>query len=209
MTLDMSLDPADSLDEGDSSRGSSTDADRARPTPADSRAGSTSEWPAAAIVHAVEEALERDDIGAAIALLNARTRFRHTAVYRADPPHLHNIYLYDRENPTLNLSGATSPLEETYCSFVCTLGTPFVTPDAAADDRLVAHAARARVISYCGVPLRLANGRTWGTLCHFDVRPRLLPPMELEMLARVAPVIARWASGGGESRRAPRSPRGD
>ena len=209
MAQDISLDSARPVHEDASSRSTPPDAESTHAPSGEPRSDSAIEWSADAIVKAVEQALDRDDLGAAVALLNARTRFRHTAVYRADPPHLHNIFLYDRENPTLNVSGATSPLEETYCSFVCTLGAPFVTPDASADDRLVGHAARARVISYCGVPLRLPNGRTWGTLCHFDVRPRLLPPMELEMLGLVAPVIARWASEGDASRRARRDPHGD
>lgn len=145
------------------------------------------------LARAVERALERDGIGAAIALLNGRTRFRYTGVYRAKPPLLCNVYLFDRENPALNVSGATTPLETTYCSIACASDEPFTTPDAGVDPRLALHPARESVLSYGGVPLRQPGGRAWGTLCHFDVRPRLLPPHELEALAHVAPLIARWA----------------
>ena len=127
---------------------------------------------------------------AALAFLNERTRFRFTGVYRAEPPLLYNVHLYDRENPTLNVSGDVRRLDETYCEFVCGEDRPFDTPDAPADHRLEAHAARQRVQSYCGVPIRHASGRVWGTLCHFDARPRLLPRSEIALLELVAPCFA-------------------
>lgn len=123
---------------------------------------------------------------AALRFLNARTRFRFTGVYRVEPPLLRNVYLYDRENPTLNVSGDVSQLDDTFCAIVWGSDRPFATPDAPGDERLVSHAARERVQSYCGVPIRLASGRVSGTLCHFDVRPRLLPPSEIEVLQLVA-----------------------
>lgn len=123
---------------------------------------------------------------AALRFLNARTRFRFTGVYRVEPPLLRNVYLYDRENPTLNVSGDVSRLDDTFCALVWREDRPFATPDAPEDERLVSHSARERVQSYCGVPIRLASGCVSGTLCHFDVRPRLLPPSELEVLQLVA-----------------------
>lgn len=132
-------------------------------------------------------------MSAAIGLLNARTRFRYTGVYRAEPPDLQNLCLFDRENPTLNVSGDVHPIEATYCSIVCATGQPFGTPDAPADPRLRGHAALETVLSYVGVPLRRPSGVPWGVLCHWDPRPRLLPPREGEVLTAVSPVIARWA----------------
>jgi GAF domain-containing protein len=129
---------------------------------------------------------------AALAFLNARTRFRFTGLYRAEPPLLHNVYLYDRENPTVNGSGEVRAIDDTYCSIVLGADRPFGTPDASRDERVSCHAARERVLSYCGVPIREANGRMWGTLCHFDVRPRLLPPTEIAVLEDVASAFARW-----------------
>lgn len=154
--------------------------------------GATATRAVDALAHDVERALEERGLTAAMALLNGRTRFRYTGVYRADPPRLRNICLFDRENPGLNVSGATTPLETTYCSITCATDAPFSTPDAGADERLAMHPARESVISYGGVPLRFPGGRAWGTLCHFDVRPRLLPPQELKALELVAPLLARW-----------------
>ena len=123
--------------------------------------------------------------------LNARTRFRFTGIYRVDPPVLCNLYLFDRENPTLNVSGEVCPLEETYCAIVAGRGLPFRTANARRDVRLTPHAARECVISYCGVPIRRDDGRVWGTLCHFDVRPRLLARSEIEVLEAVAGDVGR------------------
>ena len=126
---------------------------------------------------------------AALAFLNARTRHRYTGVYRFDPPLLRNVCLFDRENPPLTLGGDV-PMAETYCSLVGERGAPFDTPDAAADDRLVRHAARATVRAYCGVPLRGADGRCIGALCHHDLRPRLTPDREIPLMERAAALIA-------------------
>ena len=48
--------------------------------------------------------------------------------------------------------------------------------------------------------LRLVNGRIWGTLCHFDVRPRLLAPAERSVLESVGPMfVAVLQPEGGHS----------
>lgn len=129
---------------------------------------------------------------AVLSYLNARTRFRYTGVYHADPPVLRNVFLFDRENPALNLSGDQAPLEETYCAITYETRRPFVARDGSSDPRLQAYAARASVISYAGVPIKLRSGGVWGTLCHFDVRPRLLAPDELEVLEVLAPLFGVW-----------------
>ncbi|MFI5257539.1 MAG: hypothetical protein ACHQRK_09785 [Gemmatimonadales bacterium] len=129
--------------------------------------------------------------GAIVALgfLNARTRFRFTGLYTPEPPLLRNLLLYDRENPTVNVSGAAAPLDETFCAIVCAKGEPFGTPDSHADSRLVPNAGRDVVMSYCGVPVRSASGSVRGTLCHFDFRPRLLEPAESAVLVEAAAVF--------------------
>ena len=127
-------------------------------------------------------------VGPALAWLNARTRFRFTGIYHVDPPLLRNLVLFDRENPDVNVSGAVARLDDTYCALTYATG-PVSIEDAARDERLKDHPARASIISYDGVPMRLANGQIWGTLCHFDVRPRLLTERERAVLESVAPVF--------------------
>ncbi|MEO9019734.1 MAG: GAF domain-containing protein, partial [Gemmatimonadaceae bacterium] len=128
----------------------------------------------------------------ALALLNARTRYRFTGVYRAEPPLLRNEFLFDRENPLLALGGDTTELDQTYCGIVVATCAPFVAEDAPADIRLRDHAARESVVSYIGVPVRTLDGRIFGTLCHFDVRPRMLPTGEFAVLESIASFLAGW-----------------
>ena len=143
------------------------------------------------VVREVRARLSGDGVLAALAWLNARTRFRFTGLYRAEPPLLRNLYLVDRENPALNVSGEICPLDETYCAITCASDAEFTTSDARRDGRLVEHPARRSVISYAGVPVRLGAGAQ-GTLCHYDLRPRLLPPTELVHLDAVASVFGDW-----------------
>lgn len=137
-----------------------------------------------------ESLLEAAGPIAVLRYLNARTRFRFSGLYRADPPVLRNLFMFDRENPTLNLSGEVSRLDDTYCALVCGDERPFATESSATDPRLAQHAARERVRSYCGVPIRSESGRVWGTLCHHDVRPRLLSRTEIVVLECVATALA-------------------
>ena len=143
--------------------------------------------------------LRSSNVVPALAYLNARTRFRFTGIYRVEPPLLRNLHLFDRENPALNVSGNAGPLEDTYCSITARSQRGFSTPDALADRRLDSHAARDSVISYCGIPIRMEDGRVWGTLCHFDVRPRLVPPTEVPVLESVVTLFAEWVQRSAKS----------
>jgi hypothetical protein len=133
----------------------------------------------------------------ALAFLNARTRYRYTGLYRAAPPLLCNLCLYDRENPGLNCSGEVSLLDETYCAIVCAHAEPYSVNDGrgTAAERAALAAGRQAVLSYCGVPIRSSSGTVLGTLCHFDVRPRLLPRDECDLLEAVAPLFLACLAG--------------
>lgn len=134
--------------------------------------------------------LDDGGLHAALGFLNARTRHRFTGVYRFEPPMLRNLCLFDRENPGLRLGGDT-PMRETYCSLVGEGVAPFTTEDAGRDDRLTTHPARQSVIAYCGVPLVTDEGACFGSLCHFDLRPRLAPDGEIPLLTRAARLVMR------------------
>jgi GAF domain-containing protein len=137
------------------------------------------------------------DLAAVLRFLNQRARFRFTGVYRTDPPLLRNVCLFDRENPDLMLGGDATPLERTYCGIVSSTRSPFYVEDAISDARVANHAARESVVSYAGVPLRSPTGHVVGTLCHFDVRPRVLPEHELDVLEAVAGAISSWLAERG------------
>jgi GAF domain-containing protein len=128
----------------------------------------------------------------ALGWLNGRTRFRFTGVYRVHGALLVNLGLFDRENPLLNLAGGASPLDESYCAFAAHTSSAFMTADSRADSRLRLHAKRDIVLSYAGVPIRLAGGGVVGTLCHYDARPRFVAPDELAVLEAVAPAFGEW-----------------
>ncbi|MEO7041956.1 MAG: GAF domain-containing protein [Gemmatimonadaceae bacterium] len=153
---------------------------------------SASADPLGAIAAAFRDTLESAGMEQALAMLNSRTRYRFTGLYRVDPPKLRNLFLFDRENPALSLGGETVPLQSTYCGIVAVTRAPFFAEDAPADSRLVEHSARDSVVSYVGVPVRNADGRVFGTLCHYDVRPRMLPEYELAVLENTSRCISSW-----------------
>lgn len=152
-------------------------------------------------VEAVVAELLRDaGIRQVLQYLNARTRYRFTGVYHIEPPLLRNVALFDRENPTLDCSGAVARLDETSSATAAAASAPCAVFGAARDARLCGHLAPDAVLCYSGVRIRLASGSTWGTLCHFDLRPRLLLASEIDVLHAVMPAIARWITGrGGEA----------
>ena len=147
-----------------------------------------------AITIGCERSLRGSGIMGALRFLNERTRYRYTGLYHVEPPMLRNVQLFDRENPLLNVSGEVTPLSETYCGIVWKTNTMVRVADALEDAHLADHPARESVLSYCGVPVRTASGLPWGSLCHFDVRPRLLSAQESRILEVAAPLFARWFS---------------
>lgn len=146
----------------------------------------------AAIMSGCENSLREAGIIGALRFLNGRTRYRYTGLYHVEPPFLRNVQLFDRENPALNVSGELKPLHETYCAIVRDTNDTVLIADALADARFVAHPARESVLSYCGVAIRTEDGQPCGSLCHFDVRPRLLSVQESHVLEGAAPLFARW-----------------
>lgn len=128
----------------------------------------------------------------ALGILNERTRYRFTGLYHVEPPLLRNEYLFDRENPSLSLGGDANPLSDTYCGIVAAAEQPFVAADARTDARLTSHPARDSIVSYVGVPVRSIDGRIFGTLCHFDYRPRILPLDEVAVLEAISRCVSQW-----------------
>lgn len=126
----------------------------------------------ASVVARCLAALTSTGITAALSVLNERTRFRFTGVYETDPPVLRTVALFDRENPALQLAGGVVPIE----------GAHFVHGDSIIP---------APSGSYAAAPIRMSGGVRWGTLCHFDLRPRLLSPAECAILRAVAAMLAR------------------
>jgi response regulator RpfG family c-di-GMP phosphodiesterase len=135
-----------------------------------------------------EKILDTQGVHEALKFLNSRTSHRFTAMYRFDPPMLHNLLMVDSYTPSVR-TGDDAPLVETYCSIVGTTHHNFTTEDTRMDDRLRDHPARHVVISYCGVPLHDADGAPFGTLCHFDLVPSDIPVAEIPLMEAAAPLL--------------------
>ena len=136
--------------------------------------------------------LEADGLHTALGYLNSRTRFRYTGAYRFAAPLLCSIEIYDRENPTLRLC-AEVEMKTTYCSIVGVHHEALAVDDAEHDGRVSTHPARERFAAYCGVPLRGPEGQPFGTLCHYDPRPRIGSSDQITLLERVAPLVSAYS----------------
>ena len=144
---------------------------------------------AVAVRREVDRALRAGGLLPALGVLNARTRYRFTGLYRVEGSVLRNICLFDRENPTICGMGDVNLLHDTYCQVVSRSDGPFATADARIDERVSDIAPRTPVVSYSGVPVVCDRGAR-GTLCHFDTRPRLFWPEEVPVMESVAPLFA-------------------
>jgi len=118
---------------------------------------------------ALADVLGRDGLHAALKLLNARTPFRYTGVYRFDGGTLRNVALFDRWAPEMP-RGPDAPIGETYCAITGKLNDALVVSDGRRDPRHPWMRGNS-VVSYCGVPIRDETGVAIGTLCHFDDKP--------------------------------------
>jgi GAF domain-containing protein len=129
-------------------------------------------------------ALNSGGLPAALRLLNARTPFRFTGVYRFDGDTLRNVALFDRWTPALT-RGHDAPMNETFCAITAGTNEPLEVTDGHHDPRFPWMQANA-VESYCGTPIRDAGGHAVGTLCHFDLKPCESISSELPLLAHAA-----------------------
>lgn len=142
------------------------------------------------VLDTVTRLLRTANVHTVLAFLNARTRHRYTGVYQFCPPMVRCFSLFDRENPTIQQTGEKK-MCDTYCAFVARDSAPFSTSNSLRDHRLLEHPARRVVMGYHAVPLRDTVGACFGSICHWDVRPRVLSADDAALLHDVAPLIAR------------------
>ena len=163
----------------------------ALPLPGAAGDAAAAQWLAATVAR-FDERLQRDGLHTALGYLNSRTRFRYTGAYRFAPPLLCSIEIFDRENPSLSLCAEVA-MDTTYCSIVGADDAAFAVENAANDFRVHDHRAREQFAAYCGVPLRDREGKSFGTICHYDSRPRIGSCEHIELLERVAPLVADYS----------------
>ncbi len=123
----------------------------------------------------------------ALALLNDRTCFRYSAIYRHEGDVMRTIHLFDRlGNSRATLR--TVPIERTFCDYVVRDGQ-FVTRDSSQDSRVMGHAYAGVVNAYVGLALYRPTGEVYGSFCHFDSEVRDIAPQELLFLREVVPLF--------------------
>lgn len=118
-------------------------------------------------IDAFTTTLQSQGLHAALNYLNSRTPHRYTGIFRFDGDTLRNEVLFDRSQPAVR-RGDDVPLAVTYCSLVGRAQAPLQILDAATDP--LAQPITTPVVSYCGVLIRDAQGRPYGTLCHYDMQ---------------------------------------
>jgi hypothetical protein len=133
--------------------------------------------------------LQTSGLYGALAFLNARTQFRFTGLYAFHDQTVRCVSVCDREDPQVR-TARDERLVDTYCWFLATSASPFVTQYALADARLIDHPAQKSVVAFHGVPLVDSAGTCIGAVCHWDVRPRVAPPEEVSLLYEAAHVLA-------------------
>ena len=142
----------------------------------------------ASLVRELKSVLEQDGVRAALIFLNGTTDYRFTALYRFDQGTLHNLYFFDRENPSQE-SIADIPVSASYCAYVRHNDAPFTISNSADNLLLESHPKRSIVHSYCGVPLRDMAGTEFGTICHFSFPPLPVDSSNIELMEAMGPLL--------------------
>ncbi|MGS1079783.1 EAL domain-containing protein [Pseudoxanthomonas beigongshangi] len=98
--------------------------------------------------------------------------------------------------------GDTSPLDEGYCLRVVEGRIPQLIPDTGAVPALAAipETAQVPIGSHISVPIRLRDGRVYGTFCCFSMRPQpSLGDRDLHMMRAFADLLAYQIDGNLEA----------
>jgi hypothetical protein len=136
--------------------------------------------------------LHQQGTHAALEYLNSRTPHRYTGLFRFDGDTLRNQVLFDRNQADVP-QGEDVPLALTYCSLVERSQAFLEITDAAADPR--AQPIATPVLSYCGVIVRDAQGKPYGSLCHYDMQRCQERTTDAPLLAAAAALLYQHFHG--------------
>ena len=134
---------------------------------------------------AVRNLLANSGIVPALAMLNDRTPFRFTAIYKLNGDVMHAAHAFDRESEYRSWLKVV-PLGRSFCQHAVEHGE-FVTSHASRDQRLTDRPYAGMVESYYGRLLTKECGTPYGTFIHFDLEPRSIPAEEIHFLREVIP----------------------
>ena len=135
---------------------------------------------------AVRSALATHGIRHALAMLNDRTGYRYTAIYKLSGDALRAEHVYDRASEYRTWLKAV-PLEKSFCQHAIEHGE-FATSHVSKDKSLVRYRPFVGLVeSYYGRLLTRPSGDHYGTFIHFDLEPRCIDAAEMEFLQEVTP----------------------
>jgi hypothetical protein len=138
---------------------------------------------------AVRNVLARHGIRPALALLNDRTPYRYTAIYKLQGETMEAVHVFDRNAEYRSWLKAV-PLDKSFCEFAIREGE-FKTHRASRDPHLVSP-YDGLVESYYGRLMRREDGSPYGTFIHFDVEPRSIAEGEVAFLQDVIPLFLEY-----------------
>ncbi len=143
-----------------------------------------------------KDALMTGGIQRALEVLSARVPHRFTAVYRFDEQMMRSEAFIDRNGGPPILRLLNVDLGHSFCQYTMRDGF-FASEDTRDDPRLDGHQAQGRILSYHGVPLTDADGKPFGSLCHYDTEIRALSVSEFEHMKRAAAILSTFMLAGG------------
>lgn len=135
--------------------------------------------------------LETAGITGALQFLNRKTPHRYTGIYKYDGDTLRNIVLFDSYVQQAE-KGDDAPMEATYCSLVREeqrLEIANAETDSRVKGRIITP-----VVSYCGTLIRDAEGRPFGTLCHFDMKRCEEPVSHFPLLEKAGALLLEYVN---------------
>jgi hypothetical protein len=132
-------------------------------------------------------ALTEGGVLAALALLNHRTAYRFTAVYRLVGSVLRAQHAHDRTCEYRTWLSVV-PIERSFCQYAIDSGE-FMTSGASHDSRFANKPYAGMVESYYGQLLRYPDGRPYGTFIHFDMESRDIAAEEIAFLREAVPLF--------------------
>ncbi|CAN7776939.1 hypothetical protein LJR175_007847 [Variovorax sp. LjRoot175] len=137
---------------------------------------------------AVRNVLASSGIRPALALLNDRTQYRYTAIYKLSGDALRAEHVFDRSSEYRTWLKAV-PLDKSFCRHAIEQGE-FTTSHVSKDTSLVSYRPYVGLVeSYHGRLLTRDCGTPYGTFIHFDLEPRTIDAEEIAFLQHVTPMF--------------------
>ena len=138
---------------------------------------------------AFRRALTEHGVRSALGLLNDRTSYRFTAIYKLVGSVLRAQYAYDRTSEYRTWLMVV-PLERSFCQYAIESGE-FMTSSVSEDPRLANRPYAGMVEAYYGQLLVCPDGTPYGTFIHFDLESRSIAADEIDFLRETVPLFMK------------------